>query len=618
MAAIRSGPLETALEAVKALGALVHDSGAQAELSAPGTVRAVLQLYTSDIVRRKDVDAFEEALEEIVLECPDATAQLIAAYADPDPCVAFAAICFSQSLLAFHPAAERMLEAGTAKALVAALSHASQYCRGAAAALSVTLPHLMANALREAGLVPALVAALLGSPLEPSPLPASSPPCLCRVAHMYTPSGDRVAVPFNDPTLMGYVTLTRLAGCYKWAAEEMCQTDAGQAIMRGLREGSREVTAASAGLLYTVLQRLDAGPHMRAFGQDLVEKGLLALIARLIRPGQPQTAAHVMRALPLVLPCVDRSVGVPFGSALLVRAALEKFLDSKYLGAESEFTTAVQCLFAITAGYQQGGLRSGLSCRPLSAKVITKLCRMLVTEDWEAVFALELVMDALQEDKSGATLDTAVSAGFVPGVVRMLKGLTRSTFPVAPLPVYFYKNYATPAPAPGQPNPPTWVGVRNEFLDNTMRSLRRGLLEVVLTMRLEYILQAVRCGLLTELRGLLSCGTEQAHIVVCRVSIAMLLSPEGVAMLRKEGLMPSIFLELADSPHSEVALELGQNVQNVENVENVENGVIEDRRHARDVVGELRAAGVTEKLSRRFPILRGGVPPSALGDRGQP
>jgi HEAT repeat protein len=120
------------------------------------------------------------SLQALVEASPDAAAQLVAAYADPDPWIAFAAIQFPATSLEPITARAHLLQAGAARALVAALSHDSPDCRGAAAYATLTASDLeVLSALRAAGLVPAMMELIRRGPASsPSPPPSQSRPGL--------------------------------------------------------------------------------------------------------------------------------------------------------------------------------------------------------------------------------------------------------------------------------------------------------------------------------------------------------------------------------------------------------------------------------------------------------
>lgn len=147
------------MSAAKALVFLVEDSGAAKALTEGGAVRALLQMFDFKMLQGADLWMLYFSLEAIMAASPDAAAQLVAAYADPDPWIAFAAIQSSTSLLlGTTDARAHLLQAGAASAHVAALSHDSPDCRGAAAHVALMASDgELQTALRAAGMVPAMI-----------------------------------------------------------------------------------------------------------------------------------------------------------------------------------------------------------------------------------------------------------------------------------------------------------------------------------------------------------------------------------------------------------------------------------------------------------------------------
>lgn len=90
MAAIRSGSRDEALQAAMALRDLAGDSGAADVLAEPDAVRSLLQVFDFNGLGPIERNALQRSLEVVVEASRDAAAQLVAAYADPDPWIAFA------------------------------------------------------------------------------------------------------------------------------------------------------------------------------------------------------------------------------------------------------------------------------------------------------------------------------------------------------------------------------------------------------------------------------------------------------------------------------------------------------------------------------------------------
>lgn len=582
---INNSPSETARHAAKALKALLIDSSA-----VPGAVRAVLQVFISDIVGPSDVAAIERTLKAIVLVCPGAPAQLISAYTDPDPWVSFAAIFFSQKLFACSAAAKVLLEAGAGKALVAALSHPSPYCRSAAAALPEAPPDFVADALQEAGLIPALVAAVLSSPPESNPLP----PCLPRftdgAATLLCPRGHYVTVPFTDPTLMACVALSRIAASFPWVAREMFLAGGARALMHGLRESRLQV--ASAEILCAILDSPSCPPRI-LICEDLVAEGLPALLPSLITPEQPRLAPHTLVALLNISALsFDKRLAVPVDGLTCAKAAVVNFLESDDPDAAKEAGVAFLCVYTVTAACKRAEGTAGQYHGQLSAKLVKKACRALITGDWEAILSLRVVMTAINEDTTGGALEAAVSGGFIPGVVRMLKGVSRSTFPANDMPSLLSTGYYMGAD--GKLATSQGEAFQGMLLSQCKVQVQESLLKVA-DAQPPYLTQAVKCGVLSELRGLLKGGTQYAATVVCRVSTALLRTAKGLANIREEGLAPSLLVELADSPHPGVVLEFGRFLVDIM----LYNTSLPHREDMlREVLGALVAAGVMEKLKR--------------------
>lgn len=177
---------------------------------------------------------------------------------------------------------------------------------------------------------------------------------------------------------------------------------------------------------------------------------------------------------------------------------------------------------------------------PLSDKLIVKLVQMLVTGSWETRFVLDMIFDEILKDGSGCVLDAAVAAGFVPGVMRMLKAIRESAFPVGDPPRYVCSSVSQLAPEEHERAKGRWMSECEDVLL---------LCAVQIVSKEAYAMQAINCGLFAEMRSWSRSSAERSCEAIARVSLALFRFPQAVRRMQDEGLMPALLLELLESAH---------------------------------------------------------------------
>lgn len=129
---------------------------------------------------------------------------------------------------------------------------------------------------------------------------------------------------------------------------------------------------------------------------------------------------------------------------------------------------------------------------PLPLKLIEGVTQTLVTLNWDAVYALQILLGEFENGDSGA-LDAAVSAGLVQGVLALLLDLRR---------------------------PWEYTSKAVEFFIRFLTRCLRKCLEMIVSQENEsYTRQALDCGLVTELKAWDWSGDVEdgkAFVAVCR------------------------------------------------------------------------------------------------------
>lgn len=445
VASIPSGAQDDALHSAKALGDLVHDSDAVPALADEGTVRALLQVLGFNVSKLEDKRSLQCSQLAIVKACPAVAAQIVAAYNNPDLEIAFAAIRSTGILLEQGIARAHLFQAGAARALVDALSHDCPECRGAAAAaVAAGATDLeMLSALRDAGLVPAMMELIRRGPASS---PSQSRPGLALLgdttAVIWGLAGGELHVPWADAGPIACRSLAALCDAHPDVALEIVKAARpASAILSCLRQSGGHVAAPSVGLLFRVVGGLD-GPLELAFGQELVAEGFPDLFPSLIRPASPELAGQAICTLCFIFNTAGFDC-IGHASTETIMTALEQFLGSDSAGDGEAAQAAVYALYKMSSECWPPNL--DLARRHLPDNAINKASRLLVTCTDRRAVALCVLCVVMAQLKQGSyqaeanrligkpfeagrtnALAVAVSGGFIPGVVNMVRWVGKS------------------------------------------------------------------------------------------------------------------------------------------------------------------------------------------------
>jgi hypothetical protein len=118
-------------------------------------------------------------------------------------------------------------------------------------------------------------------------------------------------------------------------------------------------------------------------------------------------------------------------------------------------------------------------------------------------------------------------------------------------------------------------------------------LEILQPQKEPYIMQAVNCGLLTEIKAGISSKDEQVEILTMTAVVILCSCPRLFLKMREEGIFPNSFLDLAGSPHPEVVETLVSTVAEQCN-QSAAYGALGP------AIVELLAAGLVTRLKRAW------------------
>eukprot|EP00884_Botryococcus_braunii_P005689 jgi/Botrbrau1/15120/Bobra.320_1s0004.1 len=512
MTAIRTGSPKDALEAALSLVHLAAAPGGAKELARKGSIRAILLVYDLAKLESDELNALFLSVLEIVVDCRGAAAQLVAALADPDVRVAFPAAVLLIPMLK-HPTAGRMLvTAGVGRALVGLLSHASPYCRSAAAlAASSAAAHAKVwAALESAGVVPALLRILReGPPQEP---PQGPTPLVFTQWELPAPTmaGDEVPAPLQDPRLIACWTLGDIAESVPTIAQAILRDpDSAQALLR-LLEDYWETPEAPVILLHALLKVLQEDPGMQAFSQALVAAGFMAHFTRLLSADSNPLASKLLDSLYFVLDALGN--GGPKKQDMSYFVRLEQ-----YITAGGEHVGKAACVLVKLHIHRNPLWKVHIEgADPADTKkLVEALSRSMIQSDGFAAVCSHLIIAGyMHMGDSDAVLVAAMAAGFVPGVFRLLRGK--------------------------ESNAEEWRNVADW-------GIWLQLSDVVKSGHPQYAMQALRCGLLAEMKSAVRKGTDELLVVILQVLIGLVRYPEAFPRMQEADVWPSLFLELAEN-----------------------------------------------------------------------
>lgn len=293
----------------------------------------VLQVFDVPSLSSEDLDALHGSMVDLVVARPSLAAQVVAACADPDPRIAFAALVCIKRQLGDRNVSSVMMKAGAVPAVMSALEQANPCCRAAAASVvaggilksDVRGPCVRAlfacpeavEALLEAGLVPALMHIICSGPSDH--VPPAGPGVFSNPTMEISPAKQLITLPNSEPALHACLALSLLAECEAtlfsdvgWGrsksthvAVEVAKTPRAAAMLvQCLRHYTGDLQVAPGQLICSVLTTLNkhgGSSHAacrHAFCKALLEAGLADLAASLIRPGKPGITEIVMSIVP--------------------------------------------------------------------------------------------------------------------------------------------------------------------------------------------------------------------------------------------------------------------------------------------------------------------------------
>eukprot|EP00884_Botryococcus_braunii_P004389 jgi/Botrbrau1/13951/Bobra.250_1s0006.2 len=558
MRTIRSASHAKALEAALVLEHLVRDDDAPRELARKGTMRALLLLIDHPSLEAAELAAIHVAIRAVVLASHPAASQLAAAFSESEARIAFAAAVASVPLLEDEAARPIALAAGVARAMVAMLNHPSPYCRSGAAiivggAAKVAEP---LQVLREAELVPALMEALR-QPVPPRRLPPPKHGVFtnCRFSLLEAEEfGDDLGLPLEEPHLILCYALTSVIEADEQTAREVAATsDSAQSILELLRTRPEKEKDSYLRLLLALLRKLIGTPELRAFSEACVGCGstFADALARMFEPGRDKSAELAIEVLERVLP--RRRGG---NSALSFTMPLMKALGRCIQDNAPYAKRAVAVLSLVAALSSKAAWEEYIASSPADAqrKAVENLSRFTVMMDLpQAGFALDLIVDHFKWGGPGLP-GPALTGGIVGGIFRMLWAVEGSEL--------------------GSPPAAALINAK----------LREALFFIIRSRETEVLGQALRCGLLPEVKSALRNGTAEVLLFALAVVRELLGSLEAQKQMREIGIWPSMMLELADTGDRSLLLAFVEEL-------------IAMYSSAPDCVDELVVEGVLERLA---------------------
>lgn len=618
--AVRTGSREQAFQAALALATLEADEfTAQQRFASPGTVKALLRVFNAvpPPVNIYDIYSLQETLRRIIQAGPAGPTQLVAAFTDPDPQIVSAAVYHSGRMFQSQDLASRLLAAGAAPALVAALSHSSPMCRSVAAVTvchAVVVPETL-QALLSVGLVPALMQIVRQGarlPIPPAPLSGSE-----RAENLSYPSMRRYGTAVQDPFNYACYALVEVLGCDPLAAQHIAAfSTSAESLVRPLQTGS-DLTCAAAHLLALTLRALEPGQRKRDFVSALVSNGFPQAVSHLIKLGGfPCTNGLI--AVDEALAAADADILSAQQKGAIGRALVQAILESpgeegeayegevNYVGREGVTLSDVgKAAWALCKVREMFGPQTKQFSKAIlqsnALKLVKKLSFMMKagTPPPLSLRASVLILDCIiaSLDQAGVPsqpfsqrisqqpppacsnlLRAALEGGFIQGVLRLLRLLRER-----------------PACLAADPGVTLDVAAVQTLL-------RQGLKAALVPSKLlqPYLEKAVQ-GLIAEAKAAAAEATCESEMF-CVWIIWLLWGEDGVegnrdvmGELREAGVWPGLVLQLAGSSHQEVVAAIAE----------VAAGLRCFLSGHQRLLGELLAAGLLRRLAAATAANRG-------------
>eukprot|EP00884_Botryococcus_braunii_P004386 jgi/Botrbrau1/13949/Bobra.250_1s0004.1 len=545
MAKVRSGSLEEALGAALTLAEMVGDADGQVELAREGTVLALLRVFDCPSLKHEESLLLNRVLLFILGSSLAMTAEMLMAFSHPDSRIAFAAIAVIQEALVDKVMFRRTLAAGAAPALVAALAHPSPYCRSAAAFVSgntASASPEVRSALQQAGLVPALVRVLREGPPQDCPQPPSKGVFTAWDSALPDLSRETSLPPWADPHCFAWATLFSLSD-KKGIAEEIGAEEDFPAIWARSVKQQLPTAKNAVAVLEKVVATLAAGPRMPAFTASLMSEGFPEIIASLIRPddvGEPRLACKVVG----MIAEWTKENSKPVASALV------RYIEASGNVAMRLATLALSRISMLFESDPERFVEFTLGDNPV--KMVESLSRFMLSCACLEDSASHLLLLAYLQWGDSTLLPAAVDAGFIPGILRVMREARTKE-----------------------------VGKDPTFLEMIWNVLSL----IVDFGEPRYVKQALRCGLLEQVKITIPDAASVHRIHAIGVVKGLLRYREGLEQMRRERIWPNMLINAADSSDVSFLLRYTQTILEVN----------ESDHH---LAAELLAMGALERLQR--------------------
>lgn len=579
--ALCSGPLdEDILLATKSLAGLLDDADAPDQLARCDVVRVILLTVECPGISHFDLYVLGISVQRLITQCQGFAEALLEAYSDPDARVAFSALTLSIHAVQCEPACAALRKAGLVRAVMAALSHPSAYCRTEAVLLCAGRNKELLADLRDAEVVLALVKLLYPDNDEfegerrgsPSTSGVSCTGYFTRCGfELRGASGASLSVGLRTPRFAVCTTLSVMEdNLPDFAVEMVAAPGFAPSLVQSCFVFPNELLLGPTRLLAKAVKTLRDCPRhealRRPFAEELVSAGLLETLPRLVNPALEALGDHVFDALTTIVEWAGY-VCVPADSLPLHTALLLDFMRTSKEHAGSALALLKAMSFA---GFQSQPCHRGPSALQLSEALVNHLARFVnVGQHRLAAYAVPVILRRAQD--APALLDTAVDAGFIPGMLRILMIVGEGE-----------ADEAQTAMTPEE----------EEAFTNAQKVISRGVVGFLSRAKESHVMEALTSGLVAEFEAGVARGTPTSQELCMRACGVLLVRrdlPGAAAKLREAGVMPGLLLKVAESSKDVcfVALAAGLRVISREKLE-----------RAREFVVELLAAGVLDKLMR--------------------
>jgi hypothetical protein len=539
---IRAGGADS-IAAAHAIPYLSKDRRARQEFAREGTVRSLLRICC--MASGTGLEGYT-ALKTCFSKSPGAVTQYIAEFSDADPQNIVAAVITVQKVLNFDSQVRKRLldDEGFTASIVGLLSTPSSHFHSFIVWTTVCIVSMwpgQCQGLLKAGLVRELLR-ILGNGRLPEPpqqladgISASLDDCYVRIMGVEALAGIR-----SHPAACACTGLIGLITMFPEVEREVSETkNLASTFVSCLNQFADLEDAQTQFLscIYTIVHvnRVTSDAGKRSFARELVSLGFADIVLSLIRPMQKDTFEAVVRVISLLVVFMGKD-GIPLGTSRAFVAALVRYIedDGDEFGMAGWVITRFD-LWTDPTKWSEIANSEGL---------VKKFMRQMVMgEAMDSVNHHTPILELVLNDAGTELLRMAVSAGFVPGSLRLL---------------------------------------RAEDADSSKRSaddkrgwalfyerLRDSLMCVIALNEPRFIHQAIRCGLLRVLHDAIfqytglsneevsqhtGLSEEELPLYMHKVQLFVLFCitnltehPEALKAMRKVGLWPYGFMQLASS-----------------------------------------------------------------------